>query len=353
MKILDRYIGLAIVQTTLIILAGLIALFSVVSLIEELGRAGQANYGVLQAVTYTLLNVPEHGYELLPIAAIVGSLVALSILARSGELTVVRSAGVSAARILVSALKASLMLAALVIVLGEFLAPPAAQYARHLRSVALTNQIYLNTRYGYWTRDGQSFINIRTVLPEDRLQDVYIYEFDDANRLRTSTFASTAHYSEGQWVLEDLEQTSFGADGITKRRLGGAKWETSLRPDMINVVVVKPKNLSAWQLVDYIRYLKENAQESVRYEQALWAKITQPIATGIMVLLAVPIVLISLQRLSLSRQVLIGTLVGIAFHIANQVSGHLGIVYNVGASLSASIPTLIVIAATWALMRRA
>ena len=353
MKILDRYIGLAVVQSTLVILAGLLALSAFFLLIDELRRAGQANYSVLQAVEFTLLSVPQHTYELFPIAAVVGSMVALSILARNGELTIVRGAGVSVAGVLVSVMKAGLVLAALVIVLGEFIAPPAAQYARHLRSVALTEQISLKGKHGYWTRDGQSFINVKTILPGDRLGGIYIFEFDDANQLRASTIAKSAYYSDGQWFLEDLEQTSIGDDGVSKNKIDRAKWESVLTPDMINMVILKPKHLSGWELFDYIRYLKTNAQESVRYEQALWGKITHPIGIGAMVLIAVPIVLASLQGFGMAQRVFIASLIGIAFYIANQLSAHLGVVYNVNLGISVAIPTLIIIVVTLVLMRRA
>ncbi|MEE9158016.1 MAG: LPS export ABC transporter permease LptG [Gammaproteobacteria bacterium] len=353
MKILDRYIGLAVVKTTLIMLAGLVALSSFFSLIDELSRAGQANYSILQAVEYTMLNVPQQAYDLLPLVAVVGGMVALSILARNGELTIVRGAGVSSARVLLSVLRAGLLLAVLAIVLGEFIAPPAAQYARHLRSVALTQQLFLKARHGYWTRDGQSFINIRRILPGDRLEQIYIYEFDDAKRLRTSTFAKRAHYSDGQWFLEDLEQIFIDDDGVSKSKIARAKWESALRPDMINSVIVKPKHLSAWQLFDYIGYLKSNGQESVLYEQALWGKLTHPFAIGAMVLIAVPIVLASLQGFGMAQRVLMAALVGVAFHVSTEMSAHLGIVYNINPGISMAVPTLIIIAITLVLMRRA
>ena len=68
--------------------------------------------------------------------------------------------------------------------IGELIAPVAAQYAQTQRSIALSDRISLKTTYGFWTRDGQSFINIRDILPGERLGDISIYEFDDARRLR-------------------------------------------------------------------------------------------------------------------------------------------------------------------------
>lgn len=80
---------------------------------------------------------------------------------------------------------ALLMIAAVIV--GEWLAPRAEQYAQNMRSAALAERISLKTQTGFWARDGQSVIHVRDILPDSELRDVSIYEFDERQRLRVVT----------------------------------------------------------------------------------------------------------------------------------------------------------------------
>ena len=72
---------------------------------------------------YTLLNLPLQIYQLLPITALMGSLLGLGSLARGSEITVIRATGISIGRIALTAGFAGLMLMATEVLLGELIAP--------------------------------------------------------------------------------------------------------------------------------------------------------------------------------------------------------------------------------------
>ena len=73
-----------------------------------------------------------------------------------------------------------------------------------------------------------------------------------------------------------------------------------------------------------------------------------------MVFLAIPLVLGSASRsVTVGRRILIGALIGLTFHVLNQASGHLGIVFGVPAAVSALGPTLLVLLIGVALNLRA
>ena len=351
MKIIDRYIALLLCKTVFAALAVLLALFSFLSLIDQLEETGRGNYGVLQAVQYVALIMPRLVYELVPIAAVIGSMAALGLLSRNNELAVLRTSGVSRERLGLSLCKGAILIVIFATVIGEFIAPYSEQSAQYLRSIALTEQITMKTKYGFWSRDGTSFINIRKILFGNRVEDIYIYEFDENERLRTSTHAKRASYVGEQWLLEDIEQSLIGTDRVENRRLELAAWESLLNPHVINLVTIKPQYLTLRGLYDYIGYLRKNNQNSERYEQALWSKIINPFTIILMVLLAVPLVKSHSRMILLGQRIFVGCLIGIVFHIGNQVSGQLGLVYSINPAVSATAPTLLLLAATIWLMR--
>jgi lipopolysaccharide export system permease protein len=339
MPVFRRYFARLLLVTTLMALAVLVAVFAFFSLIDQLEDAGKGDYGVLQALIYVLLTTPRLASELFPIAAMIGSMATLGILAHGSELAVIRTSGVSREGLGWVMVQASVPLLVLAILVGELVAPFAEEKAQNLRSIAMTQQITLKSKYGFWARDGNSFINIRKILPGRRVEQIYIYEFDNESRLRTSTFARQARYADDGWLLEGIRQTSIDGDVVTQRNLKRAAWDSLLDPEMLNLVIIEPQYLTVVGLTRYIGYLKDNAQDSRLYEQALWVKLVRPFSILAMVVLAVPIVRAHTRTAPVGQRVFQGTLVGVVFHIMNQASGNLGMVYGFAPALGVVAPT--------------
>lgn len=352
MKILQRYVTVSLLWTTLLALFVLVALFCFFSLIDQLEETGRGNYGVLQAVTYVVLTMPRLAYELFPIASVIGAMAVLGILAQNSELAVIHTSGVSRFQLSVLLAKGGIVLVLVAVVIGELVAPVSEEKAQHMRSVALSKQIALKSKHGFWTRDGNSYINIRKVLPGNVIEQIYIFEFDEGNRLRNSIYAKRASYEENQWRLEQIQQTILDGDTVRTRTLKRAAWESLFSPDMINLVIVQPQYLTMWGLFQYVRYLKQNAQNSVRYEQALWNKFLRPVSIIAMIILAVPLVQGHSRTTAIGQRVFIGALIGVVFHIVNQASGHLGVVYQIPPVVSTGLPTLILALLVAWLLRR-
>jgi lipopolysaccharide export system permease protein len=352
MRILDRYIALTLIKTTLLALFSLVLLFSFFALVDQLDSTGKGNYGVWQALYYVFLTIPRLSSELFPIAAVIGSMTTLGMFARHSELAVLRTSGISQLRFSWSLCKGAAILIFISLLVSEVLSPYTEETAQHMRSMALSEQITLKTKYGFWSRDGHSFINIRKILPGDRVEGIYIYEFDGDDKLRTSTFAKRAEYKDEQWILADIRQTELTDEGVNVKRMDLATWEAFLSPDVINLIIIKPQFLSFIGLYDYISYLKNNGQSSAIYEQAIWSKITNPFTIIVMVLIAVPLVKSYSRMTAVGQRVFLGCLVGIIFHIVNQIAGHIGIVYRLPPALSVTFPTLLMLAVIGWLLRK-
>jgi len=352
MKILDRYIANHVIWGSLLALFVLVGLFSFIAFVDDLGSVGKGEYTLVGAVEYMLLTLPRRAFFLFPLAALVGTLVGLGVLASNLELSVMRVSGMSSMGIAMAVMKAGLLLAILSMLVGEFLAPVSERLAQQRRSVAVSDQLALNSNYGFWVRDGRSFINIRKVLPENRMGNVYIYEFDAENRLRVVTYAKQANFEGGEWFLHGIEQSEILDDRVVKRSLNQAIWRSLFKPDLVNVVAVKPESLSTLGLARYLTYLRENELSTARYELALWNKVAYPMATLVMIFLALPLVLGRLRSVGVGQRLVVGALVGIAFHVINQISGDLGLVYGLSPLISAFLPTLVFLAIGVVMMRR-
>jgi lipopolysaccharide export system permease protein len=340
--ILDRYIGKSILVISLLALFSLVAIFSFFSLVDQLDDTGRGNYGVIQAIEYVLLTIPRLSYELFPIAIVIGSMAALGMLANTSELAVIRTSGVSQIRLAYSLIKIGLIFVVISILIGEVVAPVSEQAAQQKRSVALTKQIAMKTKNGFWSRDGDNYINIRKILPGDRVEEIYIYEFDEDHQLRSSIRAKNAEYDKDRWILHDILKTEISEQQVTSNHYETAEWEALLNPEVINMITIKPRYLSMYGLISYIKYLKANNQNSKLYVQAFWSKIINPFAIIAMILLAICVVKCEARPVGLGQRVFIGALLGVSFHLINQVTGHLGIVYGIPAFISVTLPTILI-----------
>ena len=352
MKILDAYIARQVVGGTALALAVLLALTAVVTFVDELGSVGRGRYGIGGAVEFMLLTLPRHAFVLFPFAAVIGALIGLGTLAVSSELSVVRTAGVSIGRIVGSVLKGALLLVVIAVLFGEIVAPYCERLAQARRTAALEETS--GRRNGFWIRDGRSFVNVRRIRPGNRVENMFIYELDDQGALRVAKHAKRAQYRDSAWVLESVRESDVSASGIVTRFTPRVVWAARFGPDLVELASARLESLSGFALVRYIDYLRDNRLDTAAYELALWTKIVYPLATGVMIVLAVPLVLGRLGGVGVGvgQRILAGCLIAITFHVVNEVSGKVGIVYGLSPSLSAFAPTLLFLAAGAWLLRR-
>ena len=343
MKILDRYLGRAVLSGTLLALLALSALEVFVAFLGEVQDVGRGDYTTWEALVYVLLTTPRRAYMLFPYAVLLGALFSLGAMAVHSELVVIRSLGVSITRFLGSVLKTGVLLVALAVLVGEGLAPAAEQYAQTRRAMAQSEKLVFRGAQGLWVRDGLSFINIRDMFPGGRLGGIYIYEFDKDRRLKAATHAKGAVFVNDAWQLEGMRQSRFGPEGVETRAAERVAWESFLAPELLNVVVIKPENLSLFGLYRYIGYLKSNGLDASRYRQAFWAKLAAPVVPLVMLVVAVPFVFGPLRSAGAGQRLMLGALLGIVFHIANQTFGQLGQIYAFNPLVSALFPSLLVL----------
>jgi lipopolysaccharide export system permease protein len=259
-------------------------------------------------------------------------------------------------RIALSVLKIGLTLTFLAMLIGETLAPRTGQYAHQMRAVAQSeherHQIVFSTRYGFWARDGNDFINVRTIYPDGGFGAIALYEFDAEQRLQALTYARTAYYQDGKWLLQDVERDRIEATQVTRQFLEKTTWEAILKPELIRMVVISPYKLSSLGLYNYIQYRQQNEQRTDQYELALWTRLSYPLVGITMIFLAIPFVFGSLRSVSVGQRILVGALLGVGFHMLNQVVGNTGLVYGIHPAISAFLPPLVFLMLAIVMMRR-
>ena len=348
MRILTRYLAREVTLATALVLVALAMLFGFFDLIHELGELGKGSYRLGNILAYVGLNMPGNIYNVFPVAALIGTLFALSRLASHSELTVMRVSGLSLAAIARALMVVGSGFVVLTLIFGEVITPVAERYAQEMKIRATESLIGQEFRSGVWVKDEGSFVNVKEVHlngPDARLVDVRIYEFDTASRLKSISLAKGGNYlGENRWRLEDVQQTLFSETSTTLKRLPEMIWKSVLKPDILSVLLVVPEQMSAVNLYAYIQHLRDNAQKSTRYEIAIWTKLVYPMAVLVMMLLAVPFSVTQPRGGGVGVRLFIGILIGLGFNLVNRLFSSLGQLNGLSPFVSAWMPTLLFLA---------
>ncbi|QLB12760.1 lipopolysaccharide export system permease protein [Bisgaardia hudsonensis] len=349
---LERYIGKNILSTIVVTLFTLVGLSAIIKFVEQFRVIGKGSYDIVQAMIFTLLTIPKDIETFFPMAALLGALIALGNLASRSELIVMQSSGFSRFRIGLAVMKTALPLVVVTMIMGEWGIPQTEQFARDMRYKAISGGSMLSVKNGVWAKDGNNFVYIRRITEDVKLNDIYIYTFDQQRQLKQVTHANQAVFENQKWVLKQVNRSEIGADKINTTNYIKEDWKTTLTPDKLGIASIRPTSLSITGLSNYIHFMKETGQDSKRFELTFWQKLFQPISVGVMMLLALSFIFGPLRSITAGARIVTGICVGFLFYVVNEIFGRMSVLYDIPAVLGALIPSLVFLTLTWWILNR-
>ncbi|MDE0715694.1 MAG: LptF/LptG family permease, partial [Gammaproteobacteria bacterium] len=130
------------------------------------------------------------------------------------------------------------------------------------------------------------------------------------------------------------------------------RWQTRVTPRVLSVFLVRPEQLSFWQVRHYIRHLAANQQQTEPFELAYWGKLMLPLSTALMVLLAIPFVFVNIRSGGVGRSLFIGIMLGLGFYAVNQGFGYVVLANGISPFLGATVPVAGFLLLAMVMMRR-
>src|SRR6202162_1016773 len=234
MNTLDRYLYRTVLIYSTMALAVLMTLGALFLFISQQSDIGVGDYGAADAFLYTFLNLPEQAFELLPIGAMIGALMGLGNLAAGSELVVTRASGVSVWRIAWPVGLAGLTLAVIMYGLGEYVAPPMAQFAKREKTTSKLADISFAGSSSAWVKDGNLILRVQTGEVDQAFGGVSLFELDGNNKLRSVKRAERISVADpGHWRLHNVSTTRFRDDKIESEVVPGVIMTSSGNPDFL------------------------------------------------------------------------------------------------------------------------
>jgi lipopolysaccharide export system permease protein len=379
MKILQRYFFVNIAQAVAFVLVAFLGLIAFMDLTQELPAVGKGGYMIQHAILYVLLLVPGHVYEVMPVAALIGTIYTMAQFAQSSEFTIMRASSMSTQQAGIMLGKIGVLFVAITFLFGELITPRTAPIAERVRLSAKGATVSAEFRSGMWTKDtihtdgvkgpvtGSRFFNARQIRPDGQLLDVRLYEFDNGMRMRSLITAASATFSgNSTWRLKDVTETlfsnsrelpapdtpvaagqtiqsRFGQDtaSVSTRKVDSLDLVSEITPKILSVSRSDPAQMSANELAVYTRHLAENRQETERFKIAFWKKLFDPLSIFVLMALALPFGYLHTRSGGVSLKIFIGIMIGVSFLLINSLFSHVGMLSTWPAFVTAAAPSLL------------
>ncbi len=341
MRILDRYFIGTVLLHSVMVLGVFLTLGGLFVFIGQQDDIGIGDYGAADALLFSLLNLPQQAFELMPIAVLIGALLGLGALARGSELVVIRAAGVSVLRVAASVATAGLILLLIAVALGEYLAPPLQKFARQQRAFSKFADVSFAGSGSAWVKDGDTMISVEEQTADNLFGGVFVFRFDGPQRVLSVGQAARATVAEGsrQWQLEGYRETRFDGELVQASSAPRTMLTTRADPGFLGLAVSEPRQLPSLALLRLIRHLRANGLETQTYEFAFWSRIARTSAIVVVAILAIPFAFGPLRTSGAGARLVIGVLIGVAFFLVQRTLESGAIVFDVEPIVLAWIPT--------------
>jgi lipopolysaccharide export system permease protein len=340
MNILDRYLYRTVLFYTFAAMAVLLALGALVLFISQQSDIGVGSYSAGDAFLFTMLNMPQTAFELLPIGAMIGALMGLGNLAAGSELVVTRASGVSVWRVAWPVGLAGLTLALTMYGIGEYVAPPTAQFAKREKTTSKLADVSFAGSSSAWVKDGNLILRVQTGEVDQAYGGVSVFELEGPTQLRSIQRAARISVADpGRWSLHDVATSRFDKDKVSGETAAQSSMSTTVNPEFLGLAATDPQLLTLRGLASYIDHLKRNSLETKSYEIGYWSRIARLFAVIVVTLLALPFVFGPLRTTGAGTRTVIGVLLGVLFFLLTRTVENGGQLLNLNPALVGWLPT--------------
>lgn len=335
----DRYIARNVLWAMLIVQITLLSLDFLLSFINELGDAGK-DYGPLQMLTYQAMRLPWRFYGYIPVGVLLGGLLGLGGMASSNELTAIRAAGRSLARIVWGAMKPLLLVIGITIAIGEWVVPISEQSATAYRLERLKGIGAMSQSGGWQTEDGDIY-RFGTIRSDNTVLDITHFVFN-GHTLNSVTHADSASWDTVQqkWTLHTVKETHFGDDQVLTSSADTARWNTAFSPEFLTLVLMDPETQSIGDLWRYGRYLDDQGTDSHSAWLNFWQKTLQPFALAGLLLVAASFVFGPLRTVAAGTRIFYGIVAGLIFKYAQDLLAPSSVLFHFSPLWAVLVPII-------------
>ena len=293
MRVLDRYVLRKFTVYLALGLVGFITIFVVVDVFEKIDVFLDHHAAPALIARFYLYRAPEVIVQVLPVALLLATFLALGQLNKFGELTAMRAAGLSLARILLPVFVAAVGAVACALTLSEAVVPGANQqrvriFDQQIKRLQPSAAIE-RADVTYLGQGGRIFYMRLYLLREQRMHEVSLQEFR-AGELVRRIDAAEATWDGRRWVFSTGFEREFlrGVETVTPfARL--PMDDIVERPEDFAKESRNPSEMSYVELRRHVEKLRASGGRVANYLVDLHLKLAFPLVNFIVVMIGAPV----------------------------------------------------------------
>jgi len=347
-QILDDYVLRQFLEYLGLILSTFVVLTLVFTFFELLGDIIRNRVALITVGEYLLNVIPSMIYLMTPLSVLIAVLVTFGLLQKSNELTAMKATGISLYRLIMPVVALAATLSFALFLFDQFYLPHANK-----RQDALRNEIK--------GKPAQTYLNPQRKWIFGAHHEIYYYEFFDGERnqfanlsvfnidplafaLTERTFASRVFWNESlkKWVFEQGWVRELTPTQVQDYKTFDVRTfaDVDEPPNYFKKEVKQYSEMNFDELKAYIRELEQGGFDVVRLRVQLYRKLSFPLITLVMSILAIPFA-VSAGRQGALRGVATAIGIAVVYWVTSGLFEAMGNVNQLPAALAAWSPDLI------------
>jgi lipopolysaccharide export system permease protein len=258
---------------------------------------------VWAALLVFLWSLPGEVVLVIPMALLLGTLLAVQRLSGESEMTAMKAAGITFARIVAPLLAVGILMSFVTYLLQEGVVPYANGQLSEIEYDVIKHVSAFNRDLTVSAPlpGGGRQVTIATAYdPNSRaLLHVTLIQYDNHNEPRQIAFADRAEFTADKWTLENSSVYRFNPDGTTLAEPKIPQQEVEIGENPTGLVKRMsnddPENMSRSQIADVVRSGQLTQNERRKYVTVYQEKLARPFACFVFILIAIPFGLRSIR----------------------------------------------------------
>jgi lipopolysaccharide export system permease protein len=294
MKIITRYILRHFFPIFGLALSAIVGLYLIIDFFEKVDNLLEKNVPAFDILSYFFLKLPFVISQGIPMASLLGSLVALGILKRNRELIALETAGIKATSYVTPILLTAMALSVVHFLTDETLARIWNQKAQQIWQRQVLNQ-QASLSWGHenvWYRGRNAIYQIHLYNKEEQtLEKVSLFFLNTQFKLAERLDAKRVRWKDDRWIAEDGLILRFSGPNVEQEWFAQRELNLSETPQDFSRLETIPAELNWLDLYSYSRKIRSEGYNAKPYEVELHMRLAMPLTTLIVALLGVTIAL--------------------------------------------------------------
>lgn len=287
-KCLHKYWLAEFTKIFIIIQALVMVLFIFIDYLSHMNKILESEVTFVRGLWFVLLKLPYMFVQFTPAGLLLAVICVFGIMNRTGELTALKSSGISVYFLVKPAILAGVVLALLMLLLTETLIPVSMARSNHIRYREMSrNGGVVHAKKDIWIRSGRALVHINFFDPVKKtVAGISCTTMGAGFKIASRIDAARGHYENGRWIVEDVIEQLYDPEiddyqvSISPQKIVSL----DLKPGDLGRMTQKTNEMGYAELRRYVEKVTAEGYDATTYKVDMYGKLAFPFICVIMAL---------------------------------------------------------------------